>query len=106
MLYEVITGLWENRRNPIPCESFSSKDTVAALRESIWEIPLPFVVLGGIYGGFFAITEAAAVTAMYVMVVEVFIYKEINRITSYNVCYPKLLRLDFARSFSLYGTAR
>jgi C4-dicarboxylate transporter DctM subunit len=71
-------GLWENRRNPIPCEPFSFKDTVAALRESIWEIPLPFFVLGGIYGGFFAITEAAAVTAMYVMVVEVFIYKEIK----------------------------
>ncbi len=71
-------GLWENRRNPIPCEPFSLKDTVAALRESIWEIPLPIFVLGGIYGGFFAITEAAAVTAMYVMVVEVFIYKEIK----------------------------
>jgi C4-dicarboxylate transporter, DctM subunit len=71
-------GLWENRRNPIPCEPFSSKDTIVALRESIWEIPLPFFVLGGIYGGFFAITEAAAVTAMYVMIVEVFIYKEIK----------------------------
>jgi len=71
-------GLWENRRNPIPCEPFSSKEAVAALREVIWELPLPFFVLGGIYGGFFAITEAAAVTAMYVMVVEVFIYKEIK----------------------------
>ena len=71
-------GLWENRRNPIPCEPFSAKETLAVLRESIWEIPLPFFVLGGIYGGFFAISEAAAVTAMYVMVVEVFIYKEIK----------------------------
>jgi len=71
-------GLWENRRNPIPCKPFSSKEAIAALRESIWEIPLPFFVLGGIYGGFFAITEAAAVTAMYVMIVEVFIYKEIK----------------------------
>lgn len=71
-------GLWENRRNPIPCEPFSAKEAVAALREAKWEIPLPFFVLGGIYGGFFAISEAAAVTAMYVMVVEVFIYKEIK----------------------------
>jgi C4-dicarboxylate transporter DctM subunit len=71
-------SLWENRRNPIPCELFSSKEAVAALRESKWEIPLPLFVLGGIYGGFFAITEAAAVTAMYVMIVEVFIYKEIK----------------------------
>lgn len=71
-------GLWENRRNPIPCKLFSIKEAVAAFREAIWEIPLPFFVLGGIYGGFFAISEAAAVTAMYVMVVEIFIYKEIK----------------------------
>ncbi len=71
-------SLWENRRNPIPCEPFSVKAAVSALRESIWEIPLPFFVLGGIYGGYFAISEAAAVTAMYVVIVEVFVYKEIR----------------------------
>jgi C4-dicarboxylate transporter DctM subunit len=71
-------SLWENRRNPIPCEPFSAKEAVFALRESIWEIPLPFFVLGGIYGGYFAISEAAAVTAMYVMIIEIFVYKEIK----------------------------
>jgi len=71
-------SLWENRRNPIPCEPFSVKEAISALRESIWEIPLPIFVLGGIYGGYFAISEAAAVTAMYVVIVEVFIYKEIK----------------------------
>ena len=71
-------SLWENRRNPIPCEPFSVKEAASALRESIWEIPLPFFVLGGIYGGYFAISEAAAVTAMYVVIVEVFVYKEIK----------------------------
>ncbi|OEU67670.1 MAG: C4-dicarboxylate ABC transporter [Desulfobacterales bacterium PC51MH44] len=71
-------SLWENRRNPIPYKSFSAREAVAALRETVWEIPLPFFVLGGIYGGFFAVSEAAAATAMYVLVVEVFIYKEIK----------------------------
>ena len=71
-------SLWENRRNPMPLNSFSAKEAVAALREAVWEIPLPVFVLGGIYGGFFAISEAAAVTAMYVLIVEVFIYKEIK----------------------------
>jgi C4-dicarboxylate transporter DctM subunit len=71
-------SLWENRRNPIPCVPFSAKEAVSALRESIWEIPLPFFVLGGIYGGYFAISEAAAVTAMYVMIIEIFVYKEIK----------------------------
>lgn len=71
-------SLWENRQNPIPLQSFSMPEAAGALREAIWEIPLPFFVLGGIYGGFFAISEAAAATAMYVLVVEVFIYKEIK----------------------------
>ena len=71
-------SIWENRRNPIPIKPFSVREAVAALRDIIWEIPLPFFVLGGIYGGFFAISEAAAATAMYVLVVEVFIYKEIK----------------------------
>jgi C4-dicarboxylate transporter, DctM subunit len=71
-------SLWENRRNPIPCAPFSVKEAVLALRESIWEIPLPFFVLGGIYGGYFAISEAAAATAMYVVIIEIFVYKEIK----------------------------
>lgn len=71
-------SLWENRRRSIPLKSFSAKEAIAAAREAIWEIPLPIFVLGGIYSGFFAISEAAAATAMYVLVVEVFIYKEIK----------------------------
>lgn len=49
----------------------------AGLRAALWELPLPVIVLGGIYGGFFVAGEAAAVTALYVLVVEVFIYRDI-----------------------------
>jgi C4-dicarboxylate transporter DctM subunit len=58
--------------------SFDLKSTMSAIRAAKWEIPLPFLVLGGIYGGYFAISEAAAVTALYVLVVEVLIIREIN----------------------------
>jgi tripartite ATP-independent transporter DctM subunit len=47
------------------------------LRETIWELPLPVIILGGIYGGFLVVGEAAAVTALYVLIVEVFIYRDI-----------------------------
>jgi tripartite ATP-independent transporter DctM subunit len=49
-----------------------------ALKNSAWEIPLPLIILGGIYGGFFTATEAAGITAFYVFIVEVFIYKDIS----------------------------
>jgi C4-dicarboxylate transporter DctM subunit len=56
---------------------FDRREAVSALRESIWEIPLPVIVLGGVYSGFFAVSEAAAVTVVYVFVVEVLIYRDI-----------------------------
>ncbi len=70
--------LWVNRSNRRPFSAFSWRELGAALRESAWELPLPLVVLGGIYSGYFAVSEAAAVTALYVLVVEVFILREIR----------------------------
>jgi tripartite ATP-independent transporter DctM subunit len=71
-------SFWVNRRNRRPPGSFSWREVGAALRESMWELPLPLVVLGGIYSGFFAVSEAAAVTALYVLVVEVLLLREIR----------------------------
>jgi len=71
-------SLWVNRSNRKPLSNFSWSETRAALRESAWEIPLPFVVLGGIYSGFLAVSEAAAVTALYVIIVEIVIHREIS----------------------------
>ena len=71
-------SLWANREKIRPAERFSADAAKAALREAIWEIPLPVFVIIGIYGGFLAISEAAIITAAYVIVVEVFIYREIG----------------------------
>lgn len=71
-------GLWETKRHPVPLSSFSFAEVKGALWEAKWELPLPLVVLGGIYGGFFAVSEAAAVTALYVVIVECLIYREVS----------------------------
>ena len=71
-------SLWVSRNNRKVVHSFSIREIGAAVRESIWEIPLPFVVLGGIYSGFLAVSEAAAVTALYVFFVEVIVLREIR----------------------------
>ena len=59
-------------------QKFNSKLAIDALLAAKWEIPLPILVLGGIYGGYFAVSEAAAVTALYALIVEVFILREIK----------------------------
>jgi tripartite ATP-independent transporter DctM subunit len=71
-------SIWINRHNRKPMGSFSIREVGAALREAVWELPLPIVVLGGIYSGFFAVSEAAAITALYVFIVEVMINREIS----------------------------
>lgn len=71
-------SIWVNKKNPIPLIKFSWKNCFIAIREAAWEIPLPVFVFIGIYSGYFAVSEAAAVTAMYVLVVEVFVYREIK----------------------------
>ena len=76
-------GLWSFRegrflqRSAATRPAFSVREAAAAVRSSIWEIPLPFIVLGGVYSGFFAVSEAAAVTVVYVLIVEMLIYREI-----------------------------
>jgi tripartite ATP-independent transporter DctM subunit len=67
-----------NRRSQRSLRKFSWRELRGALRESAWELPLPLVVLGGIYSGYFAVSEAAAVTALYVLIVEVLILREIR----------------------------
>lgn len=69
---------WVAWRHGVPRRAFSAAELGAALRENLWELPLPVVVLGGIYGGWFAVSEAAAVTALYVLLVTLGIRREIG----------------------------
>jgi C4-dicarboxylate transporter DctM subunit len=70
-------SIWSNRGAPIERGQFSWAEAKSALYAAKWEIPLPVVILGGIYSGFFAVSEAAAVTAFYVLIVEVVIHREV-----------------------------
>ena len=70
--------VWATRGTEVPRQSFDFRELVDALWEARWELPLPLVVLGGIFSGFLVISEAAAVTALYVLVAEVFLYREIS----------------------------
>ncbi len=67
---------WSSRN--LVLTRFSFDEVRGALREAAWELPLPVIVLGGVYSGYFAISEAAAVTAFYVLIVEVMIHREIS----------------------------
>lgn len=71
-------GIMTGRRMKVPKTPFRWNVVGSALRATIWELPLPVLIIGGIYSGIFTATEAAAVTAFYVVIVEVFIYRDLH----------------------------
>lgn len=71
-------AMWIGRRLPDSAAPFDAGELWAAVKEAKWELPLPLIVLGGIYSGKFAASEAAAVTTLYVLIVTVLIKKEIK----------------------------
>jgi tripartite ATP-independent transporter DctM subunit len=73
-----VYSYWHNRHVPRPTVRGANGQVRAALWAARWDLPLPFVVLGGIYSGYFAVSEAAAVTALYVSVVELVLLREIR----------------------------
>jgi C4-dicarboxylate transporter, DctM subunit len=68
---------WHNRRVRYVVGEGSWSAARDAIWAARWDLPLPIVVLGGIYSGFFAVSEAAAVTALYVVLVELAILREV-----------------------------
>lgn len=54
-------------------------EILAAVRGGLWSILMPLVILGGIYSGHFTATESAAVAVVYALVVEMLIYRELDR---------------------------
>ncbi len=56
----------------------STKEVLVAFKDSAWGMALLAIIMGGIYGGIFTPTEAAAVSAVYAVFVAVFIYKDLK----------------------------
>ncbi len=59
-------------------EKATTHEKLKSFKEAFWGLMMPVIILGGIYGGFFTPTEAAAVAAVYGILVGLFIYKTIT----------------------------
>jgi C4-dicarboxylate transporter DctM subunit len=61
-----------------PTEGFRLAELVVALGDGVWALLMPVILLGGIYTGFFTVTESAAVSVVYALVVELAVYRELR----------------------------
>ena len=78
MLILAIYSMFTSHRNHIKRYPFELYKLLITMRGCGWELFMPIGIMLGIFGGFVSITEAAAVTAGYVLFVELYVYREIN----------------------------
>lgn len=72
-----VTSAVQALRTGTPRTPFDLVALGRAIRGAMWELPLPVIVIGGIYGGFVTAAEASAVTAFYVLLITVVIHRDI-----------------------------
>lgn len=78
LLIAVLGGWSAFKGNKSSRQAFSWNELKSALWTSRWELPLPILVLGGIYGGFTTTTEAATLSAFYVLLMVCVLYRDLN----------------------------
>jgi tripartite ATP-independent transporter DctM subunit len=77
VLAMIAVGFFVSRKVKVPIEKFEGKKALASLKESVFEILLPIILILGYFSGRLTLLEASAVSVVYVVVVEVFINKDI-----------------------------
>lgn len=73
-------SVYMGRRWRLERPSFSTREFLSALKEAAWELPIPLLIIVGIYSGFCTATEAAALTVVYVLFVKVVVFGELRPI--------------------------
>ncbi|WP_366922304.1 TRAP transporter large permease subunit [Metallumcola ferriviriculae] len=78
VLLSVVSFYIARKKNFQRSEKASSQERMTALKDSIWSLSLPIIVIGGIYSGVFTPTESAAVAVMLGLIVGLFIHKDLK----------------------------
>jgi tripartite ATP-independent transporter DctM subunit len=73
-----IFGIVSSIKTKIPIERFSLKRSVLSLKESAFEMLLPFILIVGYFSGVFSLIEIGVIAVIYVFIVEVLIHREIK----------------------------
>jgi tripartite ATP-independent transporter DctM subunit len=71
-------GAWQGWKSGAERTPFNGREALAAIWHSKWDLLLPVVVLGGIFGGYATLVEAAALTVLCAFVVECLIYRSLS----------------------------
>ena len=71
-------AIWQGKIQSVKKRSLSFKELKESLWEAKWETMIPVFILFGIFGGYSTLVETAALTAIYIFIVEILIHKDIK----------------------------
>jgi tripartite ATP-independent transporter DctM subunit len=71
-------AVWQGEAQHIKRYKFNLTEVKNSIIETKWEAMIPFFILFGIFGGFTTLVETAALTVVYVFIIEVFVYKDLK----------------------------
>ncbi|MCG7601978.1 TRAP transporter large permease [Halomonas sp. McH1-25] len=74
----LISVFYAKRQGIVSEQRATGAEILSALRDGLWALLAPVVILGGIYGGIFTPTEAAMVGAFYSAIIGLFIYRDLQ----------------------------
>lgn len=73
-------------RNKVPTEDKASwGERARSVRQAVWPLFFPVIIVGGIYGGIFSPTEAAAVCVLYALLLEFVIFRSLKTVDIYRI---------------------
>ncbi len=73
-----IFSIYMGKKWKIKTTKFSTAELLSSFRGAIWELPIPFLIIAGIYSGFCTATEAASIIVIYVLIIKTVVYREIS----------------------------
>lgn len=83
---------WKSKKLGIPrTPKMTWRERGRVLKESFWALLFPVIILGSIYGGLATPTEAAVISAVYVIIIEMAVYKELTWKSLYKQLGPSIV---------------
>lgn len=86
LIYAIYIKIYAKRHNIPRGEEVSRKEKWQATKDAGWALGVPIIIIGGIYSGLFTPTEASGASAVYAIIVSLFIYREMDLKQLFKTC--------------------
>ena len=103
LVYAIYCVTWAITHKVPKDKRSNLKEILEATRRVLWGVGMPVIILGGLYGGVFTATEAAAVSVVYAILVSMIVYRQVNFVKLWKICEESAL--SSARILVMVGAA-